>query len=43
MTVNKKIRIIDNTTEQSKAGYDLDRQNAKILALSSGNVGKYEF
>ena len=28
---------------QNKALLDLDRQNAKIQALSSGNVSKYEF
>ena len=32
------IKIILN-----KAQYDLDRQTAKISALSSGNVSKYEF
>ena len=43
MTVSEKIRIIDNKIEQIKAQYDLDRQTAKISALSSGNVDKYEF
>ena len=43
MTVSEKIRIIDNKIEQRKAQYDLDRQTAKISALSSGNVDKYEF
>ena len=33
-------KTIDNKIEQSKAQYDLDRQTAKILALSSANVGK---
>ena len=30
-------------TEQNEAQYDLDRQTAKISALSSGNLRKYEF
>ena len=29
--------------EQIKVQYNLDRQTAKISALSSGNVSKYEF
>ena len=29
--------------KHNKAQYDLDRQTAKISALSSGNVSKYEF
>ena len=41
MTVSEKIRTIDNKIEQNKAQYG--RQNAKILALSSENVGRYEF
>ena len=37
------MKIIDNKIEQIKAQYDLDKQTAKISALSSGNVSKYEF
>ena len=33
----------DNKIKQNKAQYDLDRQTAKISALSSENVSKYEF
>ena len=29
--------------EHNKAQYDLDTQTAKILALSSGNLEKYQF
>ena len=43
MIVREKIKTIDNKTEQNKSKYDLDRQTAKISALSSGNVSKYEF
>ena len=43
MTISEKIKTIDNEIEQNKAQYNLDRQTANISALSSGNVGKYEF
>ena len=43
MSINEKIKTIDNKIEQNKVQYDLDRQTAEISALSSGNVGKYEF
>ena len=43
MTVSEKIKRIDNKIEQNKAQYNLDRETAEILALSSGNVGIYEF
>ena len=39
----KKLKTINNKIEQSKAQYNLDRQTAKISALLSGNVGKYDF
>ena len=29
--------------KQKQAQYNLDKQNAKISAISSGNVTKYEF
>ena len=43
MIVNKKIKTIDKKIEENKAQYNLDRQTVNILALSSGNVGKYEY
>ena len=43
MTVGEKIKTIDNKIYQNKAQYNLDRQNSKISALSSGNVSKYKF
>ena len=43
MTIGEKIKTIDNIIKKSKAQYDLGRQTAKISALSSGNVSKYEF
>ena len=43
MSISEKIKVIKNKMEQNKAQYILDRQTAKISALSSGNVSKYEF
>ena len=43
MSISEKIKATDNNIKQNKAQDDLDRQTAKISALSSGNVNKYEF
>ena len=43
MSISDKMKAINNKMEQNKAQYDLDRQTAKISALSSGNVSKYKF
>ena len=43
MSISKKIKAIKNKIESNKAQYNLERQAAKISALSSGNVIKYEF
>ena len=43
MTITEKIKTIDNKIGQNKTQYSLERQTASISALSSGNVGKYEF
>ena len=43
MIFREKVKTIDNKIVQSKAEYDLDRETAKISALLSGNVNKYEF
>ena len=43
MSISEKIKVIKNKIEPNKAQYVLDRQTAKISALSSGNVSKYEF
>ena len=40
MNISDKIKEINNKIEQSKAQYGLDRQTAKIYALSSGIVSK---
>ena len=43
MSISEKIKSVNNKIDQNKAQYDLDRQAAKILALSSRNVDEYEF
>ena len=43
MSISKKIKTTNNKIEQNKAQFNLDRQTAKISALSSGNVSKREF
>ena len=43
MSIDEKIKTINSKIEQNKAQYNLDREAAKIPALSSGNVSKYEF
>ena len=41
--MSEKIKTIDSIIEQKNAQYDLYRETAKISALSSVNVAKYEF
>ena len=43
MTITKKFKTTDKIIEQNEAQYELDTKTAKISALSSGNVCKYEF
>ena len=43
MTVKDQLKILDNKIRQNKADYDLYRKNAKISALSSGRLDKYEY
>ena len=42
MTINKQIKI-HNKIRSNEAQHNLDRQNAKISALSSGELDKYEY
>ena len=35
-------KILDNKIRQNQADYELHRKNAKISALSSGKLDKYE-
>ena len=43
MSINEKIKTINNKIVQSKAQYNLDRQTAKISVLLSAIVSKYAF
>ena len=43
MTVTDQIKILDKEIMQNEAQYDLDRKAAKISALSSNNLDKYEY
>ena len=43
MTVKDQLKILDNKIRQYKADYDLYRKNAKISAMSSGKLDKYEY
>ena len=42
MTVTDQIKILNRKMKQNESQYDLDREAAKISALSSNNLGKYE-
>ena len=37
------IKFLDNKIRSNQAQYDLDRQNAKISALSGGELDKYVY
>ena len=43
MTLTEKVKILDDKIRANKAQYDLDREAAKISALSSGELEKYEY
>ena len=43
MTAKDQLKILDNKIKQNKADYDLHRKNAKISALPSGKLDKYEY
>ena len=43
MTVTDPIKILNRKIKQNEAQYDLDREAAKISALSSKNLDKYEY
>ena len=42
MTVTDQIKMLNRKIKQNEAQYDLDREAAKISALSSKNLDKYE-
>ena len=43
MIVSDQIKILNRKIKQNGAQYDLDRKAAKISALSSNNLDKYEY
>ena len=43
MTLTEQAKIFDDKIKANKAQYDLDRQAAKISALSSSELEKYEY
>ena len=43
MAAIDQIKILNRKIKQNEAQYDLDREAAKISALSSNNLGKYEY
>ena len=43
MTVTDQIKVLDRKIKQNEAQYDLDREAAKISALSSNNLDKHEY
>ena len=43
MTAKDQLKILDNKIRQNQADYDLHRKNAKISALSSGELDEYEY
>ena len=42
MTVTDQIKILNRKIEQNESQYDLDREIAKVSALSSKSLDKYE-
>ena len=42
MTVTDQIKVLNRKIKQNESQYDLDREAAKISALSSNNLDKYE-
>ena len=43
MTVTDQIKILGKKIMQNEGQYNLDRKAAKISALSSNNLDKYEY
>ena len=43
MTLTEQVKILDDKIKANKTQYDLDREAAKISALSSGKLEKYEY
>ena len=43
MTIKEQIKILDDKIKQNNADFDLYRQTAKVSALNSGKLDKYEY
>ena len=43
MTITDHIKILNKKNMQNEAQYDLDRKTAKMCALSSNNLDKYNY
>ena len=43
MTLTEQVKILDDKIEANKAQYDLNREAAKVSALSSGELKKDEY
>ena len=43
MTITDQIKILNRKIMQNNVQYDLDRKAAKISALPSNNLDKYEY
>ena len=43
MTITDQIKILNRKIMQNEAQFDLDRKAAKVSALSSNNLDKYEY
>ena len=43
MTIKEQVKILDDKIRQNKADFNLNRKNAEISALSSGELDKYEY
>ena len=43
MILTEQVKILDDNIKANKAQYELDREAAKISALSSGELEKYEY
>ena len=43
MTLTEQVKILNDKIKANKSQYDVDREAAKISALSSGELEKYEY
>ena len=43
MTLNEQVKILNDKIKANRAQSDLDREVAKISALSSRELGKYQY